>query len=43
VSKDSQGLRTDYMGFKRDVNEILTNVDTRINNSAAYVLYIDCP
>lgn len=43
IAKDSQNLRTDYIDFKKDVRAILTNVDTKIDNSATYVLYIDCP
>ena len=43
ITRDSQQLQTDFVDFKRDIKEILTNVDTRMNNSATYVLYIDCP
>ncbi len=43
ITRNSQNLRADFVDFRRDIQEILTNVDTKINNNSTYVLHIDCP
>lgn len=43
ITKETERLNNNYTSLRRDLQEIVAETYSRIDNTATYTLYIDCP